>query len=89
MKRLGIVAGVVLLVAALFLIPVIVRIQRNTRMVDAIDRMQQESLVEIRALLAQGGDITTRGHDNTVAMVAAFWNNPDLLKQVLPGVRDK
>jgi ankyrin repeat protein len=45
--------------------------------------MQPDSIPEIRRLVADGADIRTRGYDNTVAMVAAFWNDSQLLKQAL------
>lgn len=88
MKRWAIAFGLVILVSAAVLIPVIQRQLRHQRLVEAIDRMQPDSLPEIKRLVAQGADIRTQGVDNTVTMVAAFWNDPELLKQALDAGAD-
>jgi ankyrin repeat protein len=83
MKRLAVAVGTVILVAVAVLIPVIQRQLRHEKLIAAIDRMQPDSLPEIKQMVADGSEITTRGHHNTVAMVAAFWNDAELLKQAL------
>jgi hypothetical protein len=82
-KHWAIVIGVMALAGAIVLPLAAARFHRHQKMVEAIDRMQPESLKEIRELVGQGADITTKGHDNTVAMVAAYWNDPELLNQAL------
>lgn len=93
MKRSAIVVGLAAVVAALVLVPVIQRQIRRHRLIEAMDRSQPDSIPEIKSLVAAGAGITTRGHDNTVAMVAAFWNDAALMKQALdagldPDVKD-
>lgn len=53
-----------------------------------MDRMQPDSIPEIKRLVEQGADIRAQGVDNTVPMVAAFWNDPELLKQALDARAD-
>lgn len=81
--RGGIAAGCAILIAIAVLIPLIIRHDRHTKLADAIDRNQPDSIPEIKRLVTEGADITTRGFDNTVAMVAAYWNDPGLLKRSL------
>jgi hypothetical protein len=82
-KRLAMIGGSVLVVSIAVLIPVVQRHLRHQKLVDAIDRMQPDSIPEIKRLVAQGADIRAQGFDNTVAMVAAYGNDPQLLKQAL------
>ena len=83
MKRWAILIGLVVLVCVAVLIPIVQRQLRHQQLVAAIDRNQPDSVPEIKRLVEAGADITTRGHDNTVAMVAAFWDDSNLLKQAL------
>jgi len=53
-----------------------------------MDRMQPDSIPEIKRLVALGADIRAQGTDNTVAMAAAYWNDPQLLKDALNGGAD-
>ena len=83
MKRWRIVAGIIVFATIAVFVPLIMLHDRHERLVAAIDQMQPESISKIKQLLAEGEDVKTRGHDNTVAMVAAFWNDAELLKQAL------
>ena len=88
MRRVGIVLGMVALIGIVVAVPFVVRMQRHRQLLEAMDTMQPESLAEIRRLVADGADITAQGWDNTVPMVAAFWNDPQLLQQALDAGAD-
>jgi uncharacterized protein len=82
--------GVAVLVALLLVavcamaIPAVSRHRAISQMRDAIDRNAPESPAEIAALVARGVDIRTVGHNGeTVAMVAAYWNDSHLLQEAL------
>jgi hypothetical protein len=89
MKRIGIaVAGLLVLlgIAAGLAIPRVLRHRAETRLRLAIDENQPGSPATIAGLLRQGQDVRTTGSQgDTVAMVAAFWNDPALLQAALDG----
>jgi ankyrin repeat protein len=76
-----VVAGAVAVAVA---IPAMLRHRVGAQMRGAIDRNQPESPAAITALVERGADIRTVGNGGeTVAMVAAFWNDPRLLREAL------
>ena len=92
MKRVW-VGGALLLVllgiVAAVAIPKLFYLRAETRLRLAIDEDQPGSLPTIVELVKQGQDIRTTGtQGQTVAMVAAFWNDPALLQAALDGGAD-
>jgi uncharacterized protein len=91
MKRrrvwIGVAALLVLLsIAAAVVIPRVQHLRAQTKLRLAIDESQPKNLAEIAELVKQGQDIRTTGtQGGTVAMVAAYWNDPVLLQAALDG----
>jgi hypothetical protein len=89
MRRTWISAATTLVlfgIAAAVAIPHLVHLRDEARLRTAIDEDQPQSLATITKLVQQGQDIRTRGTEGqTVAMVAAFWNDRQLLLAALEG----
>jgi hypothetical protein len=91
MKRRSIWIGaagllVLLCIVAAVAIPRVQHLRAQTRLRLAIDENQPKNLAEIAELVKQGQDIRTTGTlGGTVAMVAAYWNDPVLLQATLDG----
>ena len=91
MKRKSIwigVAGllVLLCIVAAVVIPRVQHLEAQARLRFAIDENQPKNLAEIAELVKQGQDIRTTGTlGGTIAMVAAYWNDPVLLQATLDG----
>jgi ankyrin repeat protein len=84
MRRLWIGVAVLLVVAVAAGIPAVSRYRVRAAMRDAIDRNAPESLAAIDALVKSGADIRTVGTGGeTVAMVAAYWNDARVLQEAL------
>jgi ankyrin repeat protein len=73
-------------ISAVVAIPKVQHLRAQTRLRVAIDENQAKNLAEIADLVKQGQDIRTTGTEGgTVAMVAAYWNNPALLQAAIDG----
>jgi hypothetical protein len=86
MRRVWIGIVVLFVIAAVVAIPAVSRYRTWNQMRDAIDRNTPDSPSAITDLVKRGADIRALGRDgDTVAMVAAFWDDPKLLKESLEG----
>jgi ankyrin repeat protein len=73
-------------IATAVAIPKVSHLRAATRLRRAIDEDQPSSLATIAELVKQGQDIQATGtQGQTVAMVAAYWNDPELLRAALDG----
>jgi uncharacterized protein len=84
MRWVSVAVAVLLVAGCAMAIPAVLRHRALSQMRDAIDRNAPESPAAITALVARGVDIRTVGETGeTVAMVAAYWNDPHLLQEAL------
>src|ERR1700733_495663 len=84
MRRVWVVVIVLFIVAGVAAIPAVSRVRIWHQMRDAIDRNAPDSPSAITDLVQRGADIRTLGSGGeTVAMVAAMWNDPKLLTQAI------